>query len=320
MKYIVSVSFLLIFGLVSCKKDTLSPIHLTKIATHTTNTLHAAQLLNDSEMIVVGGDRFLSSCILRSKDSGYTYQLATTNNIPKAIYGVSKGFNNCIWAMAFDAKLVKSYDHVHWNYLQINNWQAYKKVIQLKSNLLLAIGGVSFDQGIISTIDTNGAITKNTLYNFECNELKDLGDGNLLVAGYGVFMKSGDYGQTWETQSIKNDNFKSICALNENEYFTCGYNGSIYHTSDGGNHWECLRNGNDLSLKSYHLLAIYFTNSKKGYTVGEDGIALYTSDGGHTWNPIDSFPKNTFRFISPCSNGDLLIGGDYGTLYRMQQF
>ena len=181
MKYIVSVSFLLIFGLVSCKKDTLTPIHLTKIATHTTNILHAAQLLNDSEMIVVGGDRFLSSCILWSKDSGYTYQLATTTNIPKAIYGVSKGFNNCIWAMAFDAKLVKSYDRVHWDYLQINNWQAYKKVIQLKSNLLLAIGGVSFDQGIISTIDTNGTITKNTLYNFECNELKDLGDGLSLI-------------------------------------------------------------------------------------------------------------------------------------------
>lgn len=320
MKLIVSVSFFLLFGLVSCKKDTLSPIHLTKIETHTTDILHAAQLLNDSEMIVVGGDRFLRSCILRSKDSGYTYQLATSTNIPKAIYGVSKGVNNCIWAMAFDAKLVKSYDRIYWNYLQINNWQAYKKVIQLKSNLLLAIGGVSFDQGIISTLDSNGTITKNTLYNFECNELKDLGDGNLLVAGYGVFMKSSDYGHTWETQSIKNDNFKSISAINGNEYYTCGYNGSIYHTSDGGNHWECLRNGNDLRLKNYHLLAIHFINNKKGYVAGEDGIVLYTSDGGHTWKPIDGFPKSTFRFISPCSNGDLLIGGDYGTLFRMQQF
>ena len=81
MKLIVSVSFFLLFGLVSCKKDTLSPIHLTKIETHTTDILHAAQLLNDSEMIVVGGDRFLRSCILWSKDSGYTYQLASSTNI-----------------------------------------------------------------------------------------------------------------------------------------------------------------------------------------------------------------------------------------------
>ena len=65
---------------------------------------------------------------------------------------------------------------------------------------------------------------------------------------------------------------------------------------------------------------IHFINNKKGYVAGEDGILLYTSDGGNTWNPIDGFPKSTFRFISPCSNGDLLIGGDYGTLFRMLQF
>jgi len=320
MKSIAGFSLLLLSCLASCKKDTLSPIRLTKLETHTTDPLHAAQLINDSEIIVVGGDRFLRSRILWSKDSGFNFQLAATANIPKAVYGVAKGLNNCIWAMAFDAKLVKSFDRVHWDYLQINNWQPYKKVLPLKSNLLIAIGGVSFDQGIISTLDSNGTILNNFLYNFECNDLKDLGDGMLLVAGYGVFMKSIDYGLTWETQSIKNDNFKAICALNGNEYFTCGYNGSIYHTIDGGNHWECLRNGNALQEKSYRLLAIYFTNSNKGYAVGEGGIVLYTADGGHNWKPIAGFPKATFRFISPCPNGDLLIGGDYGSLYRLQQF
>ena len=78
MKSIAGFSLLLLSCLASCKKDTLSPIRLTKLETHTTDPLHAAQLINDSEIIVVGGDRFLRSRILWSKDSGFNFQLAAT--------------------------------------------------------------------------------------------------------------------------------------------------------------------------------------------------------------------------------------------------
>ena len=93
--------------------------------------------------------------------------------------------------------------------------------------------------------------------------------------------------------------------------------GSIFHTTDGGNSWEKVRNGNALTKKSYQLRDIYFVNDTEGWCVGDNGIIIRTTDGGNKWNEYESQTTEDLRCIYLLADGKLLVCGDNGTLLRL---
>ena len=97
----------------------------------------------------------------------------------------------------------------------------------------------------------------------------------------------------------------------------CGSNGGIYHTYNGGNSWERFRNGNDISLPRYHLQSIIFKDNLNGWAVGESGKMIHTDDGGRHWEEYDQFTTSNLFSVAICPNGDLLVAGDGGALYRI---
>ena len=101
--------------------------------------------------------------------------------------------------------------------------------------------------------------------------------------------------------------------------WTCGYNGVVLRTTDGGNSWDYA-----IIPFAYQLESIFFVNEKVGYTSGLVGStipggAIFKSvDGGKTWFNV-SPPGNVdiWGNIFLDANTGFAIGGGCG---NEQQF
>lgn len=65
--------------------------------------------------------------------------------------------------------------------------------------------------------------------------------------------------------------------------YTCGSNGNIFKTTDGGSTWTQLTTG-----ITYDIYSIDFLDNNTGWACGELGTVLVTTDGGVTWTVVDS--------------------------------
>lgn len=82
----------------------------------------------------------------------------------------------------------------------------------------------------------------------------------------------------------KNNVLTGVHFVNEYIGYVSGYNGKIYKTVDGGDHWAHLETGT-----SYAFTDICFTSVSDGFAIGT--VILGTHDGGETWKEI-LIPRN----------------------------
>ena len=74
-------------------------------------------------------------------------------------------------------------------------------------------------------------------------------------------------------------NFEGICFFDSNSGWAIGSEGTIAHTSNGGETWT-IQN----SSTNRYLFGTDFISNKEGWVVGEDGVILHTKDGGVNWH------------------------------------
>jgi hypothetical protein len=310
--------FLLTILFVSCKKDKQ---HFDKIITlHSNNTDRLNNILvRGNTIYIVGGDRFTKATIVISRDAGNTWQTMDFPVAGKELFGIAASPNGTVYTCGFDAKLLWSNDNGHnWNFAQMSNWQPYKDLEFLDNNKAIGIMGVSYKSGGRCFIDSLGGISQWDSTATEYNDIAIASDASTgYISGYGIVMKTSNGGHTWNYQNIKNDNFTAISIVNKDDVWTCGIGGSIFHTTDGGNTWNRKRNGNDL-LKTKHVLHdLLFIDSNTGWCVGEGGLVLHTKDGGSHWIEYEKFTNNILRSIALLPDGNLLVCGDNGCLYKL---
>jgi photosystem II stability/assembly factor-like uncharacterized protein len=81
-----------------------------------------------------------------------------------------------------------------------------------------------------------------------------------------------------------------VSAPSANVIYTCGSNGMIFKSKDGGNLWTAIN-----VPTTRNLYAIYFYDENRGFAVGDSGLILYTSNGAVTSvNNRDSFAPKEF--------------------------
>ena len=129
--------------------------------------------------------------------------------------------------------------------------------------------------------------------------------------------RTDDGGKTWQWQSPRNDNYKALDVHSAQVAYACGGEGSIVATSDGGQSWTALRNGNDLTKPKYRLQDLLFLDAQHGYAVGEDGIMIFTDDGGQHWSELERFTSAHLYGIARGPQGALFVCGDGGELWRV---
>jgi len=145
-----------------------------------------------------------------------------------------------------------------------------------------------------------------------------------IVGERGVIFHTVDGGKTWEKQLPKvfeRETFEEelenpppslfgVVFKDEKRGWACGIDGTIIYTADGGNTWEQLPSGTDLTL--YTL----FLKGDKGWVVGDRGAYLMSSDGGMTWQVQDEVikSKQPFRDVYFSSTENGWVVGAAGTV------
>jgi len=311
------VCFLLTLGSTSCKKDVLHWQKAQQLSSHTTHRLNRIFFVNDTLGYIVGGDRFYAADILTTHDGGYNWQQQSFPEAGKELFGITQTSDGTLYTVGFDGKLLSSSDQGKtWLFRQLD-YAPYKAIVANRSDHLLLAGGISFESGFTEQMDQGGNHLTSNVYNYELNDMVLLADGTGYISGYGAMMKTKDDGAHWQLQDLTKDNFTAVDVQQANNVWTCGYGGSIYHSGNGGDSWELKRNGNDLTKPRYHLQDILFTDAINGYAVGENGLVIYTDDAGDHWSELDRFTSETLYNIVRCPNGDLLVCGNGGSLYRL---
>jgi photosystem II stability/assembly factor-like uncharacterized protein len=311
--------FIVLVGLSSCKRDLLELKQAWKLNSNTTTRLNNIRFLDDSICVIGGGSTFYQSTMLRSADGGYTWAADSSHDIPKEMYGMGVAADGSICLSGIDGGVLQSVD-------KGKTWQSHRIL-----NWLVLRGGNFFtpDTGIfVSTILQRGSsitrvsadfkILDERAFLFGLNNLYMVNSTTGYAIGYGVVMKTTDRGNTWDYLDVKGDNFTAM-DIHGSEVWTCGSAGGIYHTTDAGQHWERLRNGNDISLPRYMLRCLLFTDKLHGWAAGDNGKLIYTNNGGRDWYEYKNFTTDAIRGIALCPNGDILLCGDEGGIYRIKQ-
>ncbi|MEI6348774.1 MAG: YCF48-related protein [Bacteroidota bacterium] len=128
----------------------------------------------------------------------------------------------------------------------------------------------------------------------------------------------------WEPLKSGTQNaLNGIYFVDKNVGYTCGRDGLIFKTLDGGNHWVKKSSGNLEDLN-----ATFFINQKIGYIVGRNGLILKTIDGGERWEKQNSgitYELNSVFFVNAnvgyvaCSYGAILKTTDGGATWSLIQ-
>jgi len=303
----------------SCKKDLL---HFQKVQQLNSGTsadrLNKILFADKMKGFVVGGQRFQTATILNTKDGGYTWSYNSFPQAGKEMFNITKTPSGKIYTIGFESRILASNDTgKSWIFHQMGFWQTFTGLAFINPNYAIAVGGISFNEGYMTRIDSNATILTWDSLGYQLNDIKMFTPKTGYICGYGVMKKTTDSGKTWTIQQLYGDNFSSIDIITENDVWVCGTYGSIFHTTNGGNSWSRLRNGNDLLLPQYHLHDILFIDDVNGWAVGDNGLIIHTDDRGQHWEEYDKFTSNALFGISQCPNGDLIVCGDNGALYRL---
>ncbi len=309
--------FIVVILFSTCKKDLLHLQSVRQISSYSdSDQLNKILFLNDSIGFIVGGQRFYESVILTTHDGGYTWQRKSYPMAGKALHDIVQSPSGALYTCGFDGKLLHSYNTGKtWDFNQIEYF-AFTGLAFTDASHAIVVGGVSFGSGIREYIDTFGHLLKRDSLPYQLNRIVMTSDQTGYMCGYGVMMKTTDGGKNWFFLNLQKDDFTAM-DIHGDEIWVCGYNGRIFHTANGGDTWTRLRNGNDITIPRYHLNSIVFKDSQHGWAAGENGKLIYTDDAGHHWAEYDKFTNNTLRSMAFCPNGDLLVAGDNGTLFRI---
>lgn len=302
----------------SCKKDLLAYKNVQQLNSHTADRLNRILFVNDTFGFIVGGQRTAKATILTTKDGGYTWSYQDLPQDSTGIYGITQSPTGWLYTIGYNGRLGISKDTgKSWIFRTTYRWEMID-IAYSADNYGTAVGGINFSGGYFQNLNPDGSLDRQYYYHYQLNRIKMVGNTGYL-GGYGIFQKTTDGGRTWQSLSISADDFWGIDLHdNGNTLWVCGYNGCIYHSTDGGANWHQLRDGNDATRAHYHLLDILFTDNLHGYACGENGILISTDDGGHHWAQYTHFTDNALRSLALCANGDLLAAGDNGTLFRLK--
>ncbi|MBI4489368.1 MAG: hypothetical protein HY694_09810 [Deltaproteobacteria bacterium] len=101
----------------------------------------------------------------------------------------------------------------------------------------------------------------------------------------------------------------SVAFIDAKTGWAVGYDGTILHTSDGGQTWNL-----QASKVAVPLSSVAFIDAKTGWAVGYGGTILHTSDGGQTWN-LQASKRNEYLYSFTFVDAKMgWVVGDRGTI------
>jgi len=317
------ILFLNVFIYISCKKE----VHLTEYSVSDLKInvkLRKIVFTNDSTIFVCGGNKNEFGVIFKTTDNGKHWnRIFSKNN-----YSINDIFflNDSIgYACGDNLMLLKTTDSGNdwfneWNY-SFSNWQSYITPLQcilfINKDTGFVSGGADYSKGVICETYNGG---RDWVFSGSDNEQKSIFFTNNLTgffSGYGIIQKTVDAAKQLEILNVSGDYYTSVFFTGNETGFACGFNGSIYKTTNAGKNWTEVLKVNNIFKKRIHLNYIFFINNISGYAVGNEGVFLKTNNSGDTWIQYVIDKKLNMYSLSVNSHNEMFIACDGGKIIKI---
>jgi photosystem II stability/assembly factor-like uncharacterized protein len=131
---------------------------------------------------------------------------------------------------------------------------------------LTAINRLTYDATIIQERSMNG------------ESLRGGALAAAVVAGLCCFGHVSAFADEFRAKSQIVEDLYDAAFVSQTQGWAVGAFGSVYSTTDGGQHWTLAN-----TPTTQHLYGVSFADAKNGWAVGRSGEIIHTQDGGATW-------------------------------------
>lgn len=235
--------------------------------------------------------------IAQTKDGGETWQTQISNN-REFFYGVysldSKTSYIAGWKSnsigTFDGTVLKTINGgKDWEPLETGVIPSLNEVFFLTED----VGWVSGVDGAILKTEDGGEnwITQESGVNGTIFSIQFIDDHVGWATGWtdnqrGIILGTSDGGSSWDTLAFDSlgINVYDLSFISADTLWSCGPQGNLFHSRDGGQSWIQQTVGNN---EDY--LSIDFIDANTGWAVSNQGSVIRTINGGNQWEIVD-FP------------------------------
>jgi photosystem II stability/assembly factor-like uncharacterized protein len=323
---ITSILFLLFLSfLISCKKEEKNISVEGRIVLDETITIRDISFVNDTLAFACGGMPGERGSIWRSTDGGLNWTLII--DMPgHCIYDVEFIDPNNGFSGGDKLLLLRTYDGGNtWKDVfeneSFDSWQEFirpiRKIKYLNSYTIIAIGGDTYYKGLMCCSYNWGVNWTFNNFNNQLNDIEMPDSRHAWLCGYGIMFRSEDSCITLQTIDVREDHFTAIDFYDHLTGLSCGYNGGIYRTVDGGISWKEQLKSNGTFGKRIHLNDICFAGPSTAFAAGNSGLLLVSADGGMNWNEVKTDIDADLHTLYAKSSDEVFAGGSDGTLYHL---
>ena len=309
--------FLLTFN--SCKKKGLNK-NYTVIDTPVNTKIYKSYWFNKNIGVFCGGTKNAQGYIYTTTNGGSNWVLShqNTNNSLYNIYFVNDSIGYCCGDNMY---LLKTQNKgITWQEVNLQATYSYdaffngslKGIFGNQTNLFI-VGGKNFNVGIIIKLENNSV--KNGFKGFS-NELScgfNFNTNHYIACGYGTGYCTTNSGADFNPTTFSGDNLTACVTLNATTGFACGYNGSVYKTTDAGAKYQKILNYNHFYKKRINFNDLSFINQTTGWVVGNQGVILETTNAKQ-FNKINLNTNHDLLSISLNTNNQAIISTSNGKL------
>ena len=298
----------------SCKEDKIQ-LPWVELNSNTSMTLNSVYFTSDSIGHIVGGNLWSEDIYLNTQDGGQTWTSDSLGG--KELYAINFDESNNGFTGGINGQF-------YYKAAQQNDWEPYylgfgynvRDIVFWNKDEGLIVTGGAYQEGMIFKFSEG--------FNFEVVDSFEQGlssifysdENTIHVGGYGLILRSTDKGVTWKRTGITADYFRSIHFPTSKVGYAVGFSGSIVKTTNAGEDWELIRNGDKLNVSNEPFRSVFFVDENKGYIVGDFGLFWQTTDGGSNWDVID-FPKDIDLHDLYVINNRIYIVGKEGAIFTI---
>lgn len=127
-----------------------------------------------------------------------------------------------------------------------------------------------------------GARAANQTVTLQTTSLFGATNSRWAISSEGKLQRSFDSGTTWQNVPLPSDSPLQAVATVGQHVWVGGRAGTLFHTSDSGQHWIQLKPSLDGQALTADIIGLEFADTLHGKLITKDQI-WFTSDGGQSW-------------------------------------
>lgn len=318
------ITLILIFS--GCNKNEITPEY-TSIQLDINFKITSFDFVDDSIGYLTGGITQEAGYIYRTDDAGDTWQLVFTANekINKVDFFDAENGYACGDSMLL---VGSSLNGLNWstdyNFSFLDKFEKsnLKSISLYSPNSGMIAGDKSLNLGRLYKFSTNkksgefnisNYAIENGMFDIVYSPQKDY----TLCLGFGAIVKFDSKENDFNYLDIEGDFFTSGCFIDQETILSCGYNGGIYKSNNGGKSWNQVYKKNKIIGKRKHFNAIACTQDGSIFVCGENGIALKSTNYAGSWHELNLSTTASLTSVF-WNNKYTYIGTETGKVIRIK--